>query len=59
MSEEQIKKFYMRHIHISHLLAPIEQKVDEDKRQAVFTYLLDKGSCQRIYATWVYTVYLS
>lgn len=59
MTEEQIKKFYMNYIHESHLADPIEQQVDEEKKQAVFTYPLDKGSCQRIYKNWAYTIYLS
>lgn len=59
MNEEQIKKFYMNYVHKSHLSDPIEQKVDEEKRQAVFTYPLDRSSFQRIYSHWAYTIYLS
>jgi len=59
MTEEKIKKFFMNHIHESMLPEPIEQKIDEEKKQAVFTYPLDKGSCQRIYSNWAYTIYLS
>ena len=59
MNEEQIKKFYMNYVHESHLTEPIDQKVDEKNKQAVFTYPLDRGSCQRIYKKWAYTIYLS
>lgn len=60
MNEEEIKKFYMHHIHRSHVLEPIEQQVDKEKPEAHFTYPLDKGSCQRIYSgRWAYTVYNS
>lgn len=59
ISEQEIKNFYMEYVHESHLLAPLEQKVDEKKKKAIFTYPLDKGSCQRVYYHWAYTVYLS
>lgn len=59
MNEEEIKNFFMHHIHESHLAEPIDQKVDEENKQAVFTYPLDKGSCQRVYKGWAYTIYLS
>lgn len=59
MSEEKIKKFYMNYIHESHLPEPIKQEISEEKQQAVFTYPVDKGSVQRIYSRWAYTVYLS
>lgn len=59
MNEEEIKKFYMDFVHESMLPQPIEQQVDEEKRQAVFTYPLDEGSYQRIYFKWAYTIYLS
>lgn len=59
MNEEKIKKFYMDHIHQSHLPEPIEQHIDEETKLGIFTYPLDKGSCQRIYKNWAYTIYLS
>jgi len=59
LNEEKIKKFFMHHIHESHLMSPIDGSINQEKKQAIFIYPLDMGSFQRIYSNWAYTIYTS
>lgn len=59
MNEEQIKKFFMNYVHESHLMSPIEAKIDKEKKEGIFIYPLDMGSFVRIYRNWAFTVYTS